>query len=102
MNNEIYYHCAFHRYISGYLGDEGYMELASDVDPDPMVNTYYFKEYYQSNANNPNTIDYSRHPDGHSKILGMSFDGYHIYGLGVIIQLEPAREVSGYRCKNNC
>ncbi|BCU95645.1 MAG: hypothetical protein CM15mV10_0140 [uncultured marine virus] len=31
-NNKIYYHCAFHRYMSGYLGDEGYMELASDVD----------------------------------------------------------------------
>jgi hypothetical protein len=24
--------------------------------------------------------DYARHPDGHSKILGMSFDGYPIYG----------------------
>ena len=24
--------------------------------------------------------DFSRHPDGHSKILGMSFDGYPIYG----------------------
>ena len=24
--------------------------------------------------------DFSRHPDGHSKVLGMSFDGYPIYG----------------------
>ena len=99
-NNKIYYHCAFHRYMSGYLGDEGYMELASDVDPDPMVNTYYFKEYYQSNANDPNTIDYSRHPDGHSKILGMSFDGYPIYGAwGYNSTGATAREVSGYRLK---
>lgn len=44
--------------------------------------------------------DYKRHPDGHSKILGMSFDGYPIYGPygysdrddanSTVIRMKPA------------
>ena len=76
----IYYHCAYHTHMSGYTGDEGYMIFDSTVDNDPRPNTYYTDNFYQSDSNNPATIDRSRHTDGHSKILGMSFDGYPIYG----------------------
>ena len=81
-NNRIYYYCHNHRYMSGYLGDEGYMVLSNvhEEEEEEHENTYYYKEFYQTDVNDPNTIDYSRHPDGHSKILGMSFDGYPIYG----------------------
>jgi len=45
--------------------------------------------------------DFSRHPDGHSKILGMSFDGYPIYGpfgyFGTNGAVEKA--TSSYRFK---
>ena len=98
--NKIYYYCKNHRYMSGYQGDEGYLILDPAIDPDPTVNTYYFTDYYQSNSNDPNTIDYSRHVDGHSKILGMSFDGYPIYGpWGYNASGATARETSGYRLR---
>ena len=46
--------------------------------------------------------DFSRHPDGHSKILGMSFDGYPIYGpygyFGTNGAVEKA--TSSYRLKS--
>lgn len=101
-NNRIYYYCHNHRYMSGYLGDEGYMVLSNEheEEEEEHENTYYYKEFYQSDVNDPNTIDYSRHPDGHSKILGMSFDGYPIYGpWGYNSSGAVAREVSGYRLK---
>tara|TARA_B100000575_G_scaffold293729_1_gene306106 strand:- start:1564 stop:5739 length:4176 start_codon:yes stop_codon:yes gene_type:complete len=101
-NNRIYYYCHNHRYMSGYLGDEGYMVLSNvhEEEEEEHENTYYYKEFYQSDVNDPNTIDYSRHPDGHSKILGMSFDGYPIYGpWGYNSSGAFAREVSGYRLK---
>ena len=98
--NKIYYHCKNHRYMSGFLGDEGYLILDSTIDPDPTVNTYYFTDYYQANANDPNTIDYSRHVDGHSKVLGMSYDGYPIYGpWGYNASGATVRETSGYRLR---
>ena len=77
---KIYYHCAYHRYMSGYEGDEGYMIFDSTVDNTARPNTYYTDNFYQSDSNDPATIDRARHTDGHSKILGMSYDGYPIYG----------------------
>ncbi|AOO10235.1 hypothetical protein RW01021201_087 [Synechococcus phage S-RIM8] len=45
--------------------------------------------------------DFSRHPDGHSKILGMSFDGYPIYGpFGYFGQNNAVQKAtSSYRYK---
>jgi len=79
-NSRIYYYCKYHRYMSGYEGHEGYMTLDLEIDDDPLPNDYYITDYYQSDDSDPNTINYSRHADGHSKILGMAFDGYPIYG----------------------
>ena len=65
---------------------------------DPLPNDYYITDYYQGNESDPSTIDYSRHADGHSKILGMAFDGYPIYGpYGYDSTNTVAREVSGFR-----
>ena len=98
-NNRIYYFCKVHRYMSGYSGDEGYMVLSDEIEDEPHPNNY-LENYYQSDANDPATIDRSRHPDGHSKIMGMSFDGYPIYGpWGYTSSGTVAREVSGYRLK---
>ena len=98
----IYYHCAYHRYMSGYEGDEGYMIFNSEIDNDPRPNTYYTDNFYQSDANDPATIDRSRHVDGHSKILGMSYDGYPIYGpWGYNPSGTAIRETSGYRLRTS-
>ena len=86
--------------MSGYDGHEGYMIFNSEVEDDEPPNNYYTRRYYQSDANDPNTIDRSRHTDGHSKILGMSFDGYPIYGpYGYNSSGSAAREVSSYRLR---
>jgi len=46
--------------------------------------------------------DFARHPDGHSKILGMSFDGYPIYGpYGYNSSGAVEREISSYRLKSS-
>ena len=46
--------------------------------------------------------DFARHPNGHSKIIGMSFDGYPIYGpFGYDSTGSVAREVSSYRLKTD-
>ena len=92
--NRIYYYCKFHNHMSGYLGDEGYMILDTvNIDPVPNTNTYYQDRYSYSG-------DQSRHPDGHSKILGMSFDGYPIYGpWGYNSSGAVARETSSYRLR---
>ena len=74
--DRIYYYCKYHRYMSGYIGDEGYMVLSPEVPNEPLPNNYYITDYY-SGGSQP---DYSRHANGHSKILGISFDGYPIYG----------------------
>jgi hypothetical protein len=57
-------------------------------------NTYFSSSNYRS--------DYFRHSDGHSKIIGISFDGYPIYGpFGYSLQSdprsEPTRMTSSYR-----
>jgi len=99
-SNKIYYHCAYHRYMSGYEGDEGYMILSSNTENEEIVNNYYAENYYQSDENDLNTIDKSRHVDGHSKILGMSFDGYPIYGpYGYTTNRTVGRMVSSYRLR---
>ena len=100
---KIYYHCANHRYMSGYAGDEGYMIIdGSPNNTDALTNNYYVEKYYQSDANDPATIDYSRHVDGHSKIVGMSYDGYPIYGpFGYKADGTVAREVSGFRLRTS-
>ena len=98
--SRIYYHCAHHRYMSGYEGDEGYMVLSSEIEDEEHANNYYARDYYQSDSNDPNTIDRSRHVDGHSKILGMSFDGYPIYGpYGYNSSGSAARETSSFRLR---
>lgn len=99
-NARIYYHCAYHRYMAGYAGDEGYMILDPVADTSPLVNNYYAVDYYQSDVNDASTIDYSRHGSGHSKILGMSFDGYPIYGpYGYTSGTTVGRMTSSYRLK---
>ena len=40
-------------------------------------NTYFSSDYYTDASGN---IDYIRHANGHSKIVGFCFDGYPIYG----------------------
>lgn len=98
--NRIYYYCKNHRYMSGYSGDEGYMILNPEIEDEPIENNYYYENYYQSDSEDPNTIDRSRHPDGHSKILGVSFDGYPIYGpYGYNSSGSAVKEVSSYRYK---
>ena len=99
-NSRIYYYCKYHRYMSGYEGHEGYMTLDLEIDDDPLPNDYYITNYYQSDANDPATIDYGRHANGHSKILGMAFDGYPIYGpYGYDSSNNVAREVTGFRTR---
>ena len=101
-SNRIYYYCKHHRYMSGYAGDEGYMILDPTIEAHTPTNDYYITDYYQSDANDPNTIDYGRHTDGHSKILGMSYDGYPIYGpYGYNAAGSAVLETSGFRYKTN-
>ena len=94
--NKVYIHCANHRYMGGYAGDESYMIITPSSPRTGNQNTYYVENYYQ--PGDTSTIDRSRHVDGHSKILGMSFDGYPIYGpYGYNSSGAVAREVSSYR-----
>jgi len=94
--SRIYYYCKNHRYMSGSSGDEGYITLSSETHSNPIVNNYYVENYYGSGE----TLDYSRHVDGHSKIVGMSFDGYPIYGpYGYNTSGSAVRMVSSYRLK---
>jgi hypothetical protein len=92
----IYYHCKNHRHMSGYIGDEGYIELSNVVDNNPLPNNYFVT----NNFSDGNTVDFSRHTNGHSKILGVSFDGYPIYGpYGYNSSGNVARMQSSYRLK---
>ena len=82
--------------MSGYAGDEGYISFNATIDNDPLVNDYYVTDFF---ATGP---DYSRHVDGHSKILGMSYDGYPIYGpWGYNPSGTAIRETSGYRLRTS-
>jgi hypothetical protein len=94
--SRIYYYCKNHPDMSGYDGDEGYMTLDPTIENEDIANNYYYENYYGSGE----TLDYSRHPDGHSKILGVSFDGYPIYGpWGYNSSGTVAREIPSYRLK---
>ena len=94
--DQIYYYCKNHRYMSGYEGDEGYMVLDPTTDNDPLPNDYYIRSNFLTGG----LPDYSRHGDGHSKILGVSFDGYPIYGpFGYTTGRTVERMTSSYRLR---
>tara|TARA_R100001510_G_scaffold52022_1_gene52406 strand:- start:845 stop:5416 length:4572 start_codon:yes stop_codon:yes gene_type:complete len=76
--SRIYYYCKNHPNMSGQDGDEGYIIISTDTSAETLTNNYYAEGFFQ--PNDASTIDRSRHIDGHSKVLGMSFDGYPIYG----------------------
>ena len=76
--NRIYYYCKNHPNMAGSSGDRGYMILSTDTSAETLTNNYYTEDFFQ--PNDETTIDLSRRADGHSKIIGMSFDGYPIYG----------------------
>lgn len=96
--NRIYYFCKHHANMSGYDGDEGYITISTDTSDETLTNKYYAEDYYQ--PGDSSTIDRSRHVDGHSKIIGMSYDGYPIYGpYGYNSSSNVAREVSSFRLK---
>jgi hypothetical protein len=78
-------------------GDSAYISFGEDLcggNPDDSGQYHYddgnfiscwnqinsirtYNDYYGSSQYNN---DYLRHPDGHSKVLGISFDGFPIYG----------------------
>ena len=96
-SNRIYYYCLNHPNMAGQDGDEGYIILSTDTSAETLTNNYYVENYFGSG----NTLDYSRHTDGHSKIIGMSYDGYPIYGpYGYNSSGNAAREVSSYRLRS--
>ena len=96
--NRIYYYCLNHPNMSGQDGDDGYMIISSDTSAETLTNNYYSEDYYQ--PGDASTIDRSRHVDGHSKIIGISYDGYPIYGpYGYNSSGAVAREVSSFRFK---
>ena len=94
--NKIYYYCKNHPNMAGSSGDEGYMILSTDTCAETLTNNYYVEDYYGSGG----TLDYSRRSDGHSKILGMSYDGYPIYGpWGYNSSGTAVRQVSSHRLR---
>ena len=94
--NRIYYYCKNHPNMSGSPGDEGYMIISTDTSAEILTNNYYVENYYGSGG----TLDYSRRSDGHSKILGMSYDGYPIYGpWGYNSSGTAVRQVSSHRLR---
>ena len=94
--NKIYYYCKNHPNMSGSSGDEGYMIISTDTSAEILTNNYYIENYYGSGG----TLDYSRRSDGHSKILGMSYDGYPIYGpWGYNSSGTAVRQVSSHRLR---
>ena len=96
-SNRIYYYCLNHPNMAGQDGDEGYIILSTDTSAETLTNNYYVENYFGSGE----TLDYSRHTDGHSKIIGMSYDGYPIYGpYGYNSSGNAAREVSSYRLRS--
>ena len=94
--NRIYYYCKNHPNMAGSSGDEGYMIISTDTSAEILTNNYYVEDYYGSGG----TLDYSRRSDGHSKILGMSYDGYPIYGpWGYNSSGTAVRQVSSHRLR---
>lgn len=95
-SRRIFYHCKYHPHMSGYIGDEGYIEISNVVDDTPPLNRYYITDFYLDGGN----PDYSRHVTGHSRILGISYDGYPIYGpYGYDSNGDIVRRTSSYRLK---
>ena len=96
--NKIYYYCKNHPNMAGSSGDQGYMIISTDTSDEILTNNYYVENYYGSGG----TLDYSRRSDGHSKILGMSYDGYPIYGpWGYNSSGTAVRQVSSHRLRTN-
>ena len=96
--NRIYYYCKNHPNMAGSSGDQGYMIISTDTSAEILTNNYYVENYYGSGG----TLDYSRRSDGHSKILGMSYDGYPIYGpWGYNSSGTAVRQVSSHRLRTN-
>ena len=94
--NRIYYYCKNHPNMAGSSGDQGYMIISTDTSDEILTNNYYDENYYGSGG----TLDYSRRSDGHSKILGMSYDGYPIYGpWGYNSSGTAVRQVSSHRLR---
>ena len=94
--NRIYYYCKNHPNMAGSSGDQGYMIISTDTSDEILTNNYYVENYYGSGG----TLDYSRRSDGHSKILGMSYDGYPIYGpWGYNSSGTAVRQVSSHRLR---
>ena len=94
--NRIYYYCKNHPNMAGSSGDQGYMIISTDTSAEILTNNYYIENYYGSGG----TLDYSRQSDGHSKILGMSYDGYPIYGpWGYNSSGTAVRQVSSHRLR---
>ena len=94
--NRIYYYCKNHPNMAGSSGDQGYMIISTDTSAEILTNNYYVEDYYGSGG----TLDYSRRSDGHSKILGMSYDGYPIYGpWGYNSSGTAVRQVSSHRLR---
>ena len=94
--NRIYYYCKNHPNMAGSSGDQGYMIISTDTSAETLTNNYYVENHYGSGG----TLDYSRHADGHSKILGMSYDGYPIYGpWGYNSSGTAVRQVSSHRLR---
>ncbi len=94
--NRIYYYCKNHPNMAGSSGDQGYMIISTDTSAEILTNNYYIENYYGSGG----TLDYSRRSDGHSKILGMSYDGYPIYGpWGYNSSGTAVRQVSSHRLR---
>ena len=95
-NNRIYYYCNYHRHMSGYTGDEGYMVLDPEIEDEPLSNNYFITNFFGTGL----STDYSRHVTGHSRILGISYDGYPIYGpYGYNSNGNAIRQTSSYRLR---
>jgi hypothetical protein len=45
--NNIYFYCKYHRYMSGYEGQEGYISLSSVEDTEVPDNDYYITDFFQ-------------------------------------------------------
>ena len=94
-------------YASGF--DAATTRTVTFVVPQDAPATFYYvcanhpKMGNQTTQNSDVQGDYKRHADGHSKILGMSFDGYPIYGpygyssemdkSSAVIRVKPAYQL---------
>jgi len=57
-SNRIYYHCKYHRHMSGYIGDEGYMTLSPVANQEEIVNNYYVENFFRGRTTiTPDNLD---------------------------------------------